>query len=199
MLQPEMSRTRPSSFSRHRLGLTYAAAVLLAGCEKPPPAADALAPAAPALPVSSNALPVDKVLTDSQGRPLDARIIAKDDREIHVVRKSDRMNFTVPVASLSPADQQFVSKLESRPRPAGFRHGEVFGAGAELPLLADEEPPYLRTRREAIARLKERILLLEAEIEATSNAMIQRSKGSEIERIRAEIAKLELDMQAFRR
>ena len=64
-------------------------------------------------------LPVERVLTDNQGRPLDARIIGKNKTHLTVIRKLDGERFAIAIASLSDGDQDFVAGLlDQRPPPA---------------------------------------------------------------------------------
>jgi len=64
-------------------------------------------------------LPVERLLTDNEGRPLDARIIGKNKTHLTVIRKLDGERFSVAIASLSDADQDFVAGLlDQRAPPA---------------------------------------------------------------------------------
>ena len=75
-------------------------------------------------PVATSALPMQRVLTDSTGRKLDATILEKTPTAIKCRRTSDGMEFTLDLAKLSAADQKFLADLgkpKTAPATAGAK------------------------------------------------------------------------------
>lgn len=148
------------------LGLAAAAAA----CKKP----------APPPPVS---LPVERVLLDASGRELPARIIGRAGEQITVERLSDGARFDLSLASLSPGDQAFLRGVADLAAPSA-------------PAVPRVPSPYVQTRLDQIARLKEENERLRTETSATSNAMVKRRNLERVADNLAEIARMEAQLKA---
>ncbi|MEM9017488.1 MAG: hypothetical protein AAGC68_10780, partial [Verrucomicrobiota bacterium] len=57
------------------------------------------------------AIPTERVLTDKQGRQIEARIIGRNLETLTIVRLSDSKQFELPIERLSPVDQTFAKEL----------------------------------------------------------------------------------------
>lgn len=73
--------------------------------------------------------PVDRSLTDSKGRELDATILSEANGKIHILRKTDGKQFHISMADLSNADQVWLENLR---KPA-------VSPSMEKPLVEEEK------------------------------------------------------------
>ncbi|MDF1752778.1 MAG: hypothetical protein P1U89_08410 [Verrucomicrobiales bacterium] len=64
----------------------------------------------PGLPETT--FPFDRMLEDSQGRKIDATVLAKSGGEIGIVKPSSSTAFMIPISRLSEADQSWFSTIE---------------------------------------------------------------------------------------
>lgn len=172
-----------------RISCFAATAVLATGCKEPQNAQDSGVQAFPekrqATLREMITLPVNRVLTDAQGRELDAVILGKNQTHLYVTRKVDNTNFEVAIETLSPADQSFADAIPFQRPPSNFEDNIV-------------HPPYIKSRLEAIADLEEKIEVLYNEIESTSNSMIVRTKETQIKKNEKEIERFRSDIEKYR-
>jgi hypothetical protein len=65
----------------------------------------------PVVEAPKKSYPFLRDLRDSQGREIKAEVLGRDNSSVTFVRWSDKKRFTVPIASLSPADQSHLLSL----------------------------------------------------------------------------------------
>ena len=135
-------------------------------------------------------LPVNRVFRDKEGRELDAQVIGRNSLNLTVIRQADGTRFDLPIDSLSVEDQAWARTLAFQAAPA---HRQMQEGVAEVV----EEPPYITSRLEQIARLEEKIRRLEVETKNTANAMIKRSNQDRIKAAEAEIKDMKADISLY--
>lgn len=192
-----------SQLFRWRVGLTGALALSLCMCEKPPavtaggggqssetpepPKAEEKPGLFPIQLPSFNKveIPVDRILTDDQGRSLDATIVGKSAEAVQIIRKSDGLNAEIPIAKLAEKDRQFVDGLDMAAPPADFAVGRTREAASKK-----ESNPYVQNRLDEIARLQEENIKLQIEADSSTNSMVVKNRLNTIEKNEQEIEKL---------
>lgn len=192
------------------VAFTFVCALSLCMCEKPPAvtarakdqAPDQSAPKKveekhgllPSIFPSLNkvAIPVDRVLTDNQGRSLDATIVGKSADAVQVVRKSDGLNAEIAIANLAENDRAFVEALDAVSPPDGFLVGRKKESGKKEP------DPYIKSRLDEIARLEEENSRLQIEADSTTNSMVSKNRLNTIDKNEEEIEKLRTAIQLYR-
>ena len=174
-----------------RISCLAAVATLVTGCKDPQNGQDAEAEVRQFPEQGRTVLrekivvPVDKVLTDTEGRELDAIVLGKNHTHLFVTRKVDNLNFEVAIETLSPADQKFAEAIPFQRPPSDFADNKVY-------------PPYIKSRLEAIADLEEKNEVLRGEISGTTNSMIVRTKETQIKKNEKEIERFRADIEKYR-
>lgn len=135
--------------------------------------------------------PVEKVISDLQGRQLDSEILGRSETELFVVRKSDGMEFTVPIANLTQADRNFAISLPKTPAPPGFGQ-------SPKKTKKPEDHQYIKSREAAIVRLLEKNRILESENLETNNTMLLKSRYNQIKKNTEEISELKSDIARYK-
>ncbi len=74
--------------------------------------APAVAPAAPTTPVPAAKPAIRRTLTATDGRTLEAELLAKNDEAVKIRRLPDTREFTIPLDRISEADRAFVRESE---------------------------------------------------------------------------------------
>lgn len=121
------------------------------------------------------------------GKPLEAEITGRTQSHVEFIRLKDSKFFSYPIDKLTADDQKFVARLRLE--------------STEPPQLPKEEPAYIQTRLEHIARREQEVTRLELEIqqEQDNPGMIKHhqrqiaDKKTEIEEFKNDIAQHRLD------
>lgn len=196
--QPEFAGNFPLNQMRtSHFIILLVIALAQVGCEKPSSIGSAtpdednkffldLLPSAPV----KSPFPIDRTIHDNQGRPLEGAIIAKTNDQLYVTRGFDGMNFKIAIDSLQESDRKFAEELPDKVPSADFHLG--------LPAAPEEIPAYILSRQESIKRLVDENKRLQGEITSTTNAMLQRSRRSDIKRNEQEILRLEEAIKTYK-
>lgn len=137
-------------------------------------------------------LPVDRVLTDSQGRELDATVIGRNSLRLTVVRRADEARFDIAIEDLSVEDQAWARTLTFQAVP--LESDGTDGAGSGAP---KEVPPYIKSREERIAHLEERIVRYKSMGKSSSNTIMRKEYISKVIDMKKEIDELKTDIQTY--
>jgi len=111
-----------SRFSKlKQSGVVLFSALLLSSCE--PPKVEKVgasvkeyvivAPAPRVQTATKSSLPLERTITNSEGKQIAVTITGKTFDKIQFIRKADGKNYALPISSLSIADQQFLTTVES--------------------------------------------------------------------------------------
>lgn len=125
--------------------------------------------------------PIDRVISDSQGRQTDVRIIGRESDNIIFVRKSDDKRFIFPISKLSEDDKTFASSLSYKIPPA----------------LEKEKPSYISIREKEIERLKEEIQGLK-NVKNKPSKLQGRGRKRRIDLLDAKIEELLQEIRSYR-
>lgn len=169
--------------------------VALTGCEKAQLAGDSAAEEGIEN-AEKSPYPFFRKLTDSQGRTVEAEVLGRNATDVVFVRWSDKRRFNVPIHTLSPADQTFLSSLPT----AAPREEDYFGLGRRV-----EEPEISGskfTNRGYESILEGRIEDIEDEIDAIGdelriidgNTIRSRTLQSQRSRLRDELRELQQEI-----
>lgn len=88
------------------------------------PSPSATEPAASAAPVSASAVPdaskpgIRRTLTATDGRTVEAELLAKSEAAVKIRRAADAQEFTIPLERISEADRNFVRESQLPPLAA---------------------------------------------------------------------------------
>jgi|APTNR8051073442_1049403.scaffolds.fasta_scaffold18828_3 hypothetical protein len=130
-------------------------------------------------------LPVNRILTSTDGKTLEARVIGKTAKAVTVERLSDDSRFEIPLDRLSLADQRFLNRLRKIEAP-------------EVPKLPPPDPGYIANRKAKIEELKERARLYEREIKSrTLSTNLHDKRKEDLIAVREEIRSLEVAIEAY--
>lgn len=131
------------------------------------------------------AFPVDRLLTDTEGRHLDAEIRGRDEKQVSILRKSDQRTFRIPISQLSSRDRAFVRSLPV---------SEIPPADPEITVA---KPPYVTQREAELGALTEKRKALEREWFETESDIRKSSLRRDLELLKPQIARLEAQIQAY--
>ncbi len=124
--------------------------------------------------VQKPAIPVRWILTDIDGRSLDATIIGKSGSQITLVRRADGKRFDLPISRLSEGDRDRVKALDGKTAPS------------EHPM----ESSFYRMKQTKLDELEAGLAELNREYEATKSDIKLRSLLREMELLKFDRAKL---------
>jgi len=133
-------------------------------------------------------IPVTRAIEDLDGRTLEAVIVGKEGRILHLDRVSDGVRYEVRADQLGWRDRFFAWRLpETTPPP--------------VPVIEEQEPedPYIVSRERRIAELEERCSVYAAEISSGSlSDILTRRRSEEFASAKREIAELRAAIAAQR-
>ncbi len=123
-------------------------------------------------------IPVTRMLTNAEGKTLEATIVGKTGGILHLDRAGDGMRFELPVDKLSKQDQWFAFRLPEQDPPAA--------------VVKEPEDPYIASRRARIEELKKKQAALAAEIKSGAiDGMLARKRKDDLLAVDAEIKELQ--------
>lgn len=131
-------------------------------------------------------LPVNRILTSTDGKTLEVRILGKSADSVTVERLSDDARFEIPLDRLSQADTRFVNRLRKMDAP-----------DAKNPQPAPD-PGYIANRKAKIDELKERARLYEREIKSkTLSTNLHEKRKEDLVAVKEEIRSLEVAIETY--
>lgn len=141
--------------------------------------------------------PFFRDLTDARGRKVEAEVLGRDLHNVTFVRWSDKRRYTVPIASLSQADQTYLLSLPAAPP----RSEDFFGMGP-IEERNSTKPEDQAGNRGYVGILEGRLAEKEKEIEAALEelrdpdlgSIRRRTLGNRIEKLRAEMVELDREI-----
>ncbi len=130
-------------------------------------------------------LPVNRILTSTDGKTLEARVIGKTATAVTVERLSDDSRFEIPLDRLSLPDQRFLNRLRKTDAP-------------EAAKVTPKDPGYIANRKAKIDELKERARLYEREIKSkTLSTNLHEKRKEDLSAIKEEIRSLEVAIESY--
>lgn len=134
--------------------------------------------------------PVERVILDQQGRQLDTTIVGRSDSDLFVIRKSDGMEFTIPIANLTQADRDFAFSLPKSSVSDNFGKPKKRKESAE-------SHPFIKTRLEAIANLEKMNERLYSESKTLNSDTLRRNRVTQAKRNEKEISEMKTDIETY--
>ncbi len=133
--------------------------------------------------------PVTYSLTDPKdGKSIPVRITGRTTTHVEFIRQKDSKFFSYPLNKLSSKDRKFVARL-----PVAKTDDKI------VPPIAKNNPPYIQSRLEQMARLEKGIFRLKREIEdeAGNPGMIKHHQKQISSKLK-EILELQQDIERYR-
>lgn len=132
--------------------------------------------------------PLGRTITDSKGQKIKVTIIGKDPNSIFLIRKSDRMQVTFPIAKLSAKDQTFVSFLPIKSPPPVAKSGPD-----------SKEAGYLAIRENDLKRLRQQARSMKQNLVANRNKLlIKRGIEGRLNVLEGQIRLLEEQLRSYK-
>lgn len=173
-----------------RLIVVVVVSVLFVGCEKAKLREDASVEIQEI--VTEKSFPFFRDLTDAQGRVVEAEVLGRDQQSVIFVRWSDKKRFTVPIASLSQADQTYLLSIPmAEPRPTGSFEMDGGGSGDKF-----ENKGYVAILEGRIEDKRKKLSeAIEIQRESARNSIAHRTATSTIHKLEKEITEIESEIE----